>query len=711
MTAAPRPCHAASCADHGVVQVEDLRRELDRRKVQPLPKAKKAQLVDTLWQHLQLEPSSTAPSSNATDASHLEDAASAELTASGSQATARGAPAASRGAEQVGSTDEMASGKQDSPAVPGHDRERLEQLYAESATAAGRADAGATTGAVTHSPAQEQMHEAAETERDEHDTGSAAHSPAGARLCTEPDKFRNQLALPMWVLGTSSAAAGAGARAAALAVRCHNDVWLFDCGDDTQRQVMATTADGGFAMRYLMTTQIFITALDGPRAHGLPGLLCTLARARARASRDAQQSACVLYGGQEGARGEAGLDAAPRHGVHPILSAMFACGRSVHRRHVSTNERVPHQSHCHMQAAAKGHLQHNTTPVNVHGPPGLADFVNAMLTVSDTFLAMPVCFFELVDGPVAPEEYSTPQCLNRRAKLYRVRRLGCALRCSVLLLLCITAHAPSLLDCVAQRAQAYCNLMRAFWWPLMRADAARRCACQLTDTTQTATRTRQSTPASLRTHTGMHSMSHPRAGGPGCGCSAATTAAAGGRSSCPVLATRKRTRCLHTSSRGRWTAATAGRHGLAIQKQTYSANLRTGAHKAVLTAMRTILSRQRTPVKCHSGACPCGAVVDMQVVACAGLGERPSFSYVATEPDRVGALQVDKCVALGVGKDWRYKRLKEGVAVVSDGGEEVLPEQARATPRMFEEPCYDDSVRHSVQRSVRLCAFCCQHRV
>lgn len=59
---------------------------------------------------------------------------------------------------------------------------------------------------------------------------------------------------------------------------------MFDCGEDTQRQVMATLTDGGWSIRYLVITRIFVTAMEGPRVHGLPGILCTLVRYQQSAS-------------------------------------------------------------------------------------------------------------------------------------------------------------------------------------------------------------------------------------------------------------------------------------------------------------------------------------------------------------------------------------------------------------------------------------------
>lgn len=65
----------------------------------------------------------------------------------------------------------------------------------------------------------------------------------------------------------------------------------------------------------------------------------------------------------------------------------------------------------------------------------------------------------------------------------------------------------------------------------------------------------------------------------------------------------------------------------------------------------------------------------VQVVACGGAGERPSFSYVCVEPNRAGTLLVDKCKQLQVRPGKKFSLLKEGRPVENAVGEVVTPHQ------------------------------------
>eukprot|EP00892_Ulva_mutabilis_P001210 jgi/Ulvmu1/1108/UM106_0025.1 len=154
--------------------------------------------------------------------------------------------------------------------------------------------------------------------------------------------------VPFWWLGTCAATPTGRAPTASLALRAGNEVWLFDCGDDTQRQLhKVCTGSTATSIKHLKLTRLFCTSLAGSRLYGLPGMICTL-------------------------------------------------------------------------SAAKGDSRSDTTPVHVYGPEGLAAFLALMLATSDTFVIVPVLVFEFVPGPVPPED-AEPECLNERAKLYRVR--------------------------------------------------------------------------------------------------------------------------------------------------------------------------------------------------------------------------------------------------------------------------------------------------
>ena len=147
--------------------------------------------------------------------------------------------------------------------------------------------------------------------------------------------------------------------------------WLFDCGDDSQRalvrQLTSVVGRGGGGgeggggggggeggpssspLRHRRISAFFVTSRFGGGALGLPGMLCI-----ASASRDGSNLVSNLdapgpnYGGSNGGGGVG-------RGLPP-------------------------------------------TSVSVFGPPGIASFLNEMLTLSDTYLSMPVLVHEFGFG-------------------------------------------------------------------------------------------------------------------------------------------------------------------------------------------------------------------------------------------------------------------------------------------------------------------------
>ena len=71
----------------------------------------------------------------------------------------------------------------------------------------------------------------------------------------------------------------------------------------------------------------------------------------------------------------------------------------------------------------------------------------------------------------------------------------------------------------------------------------------------------------------------------------------------------------------------------------------------------------------------------VQVVACGGKAQEPgmsppeTFSFVCSEPHRVGNLVVEKAMALGLSADSRFRDLKNGFAVLNNEGVTVRPVQ------------------------------------
>ncbi|KAK9829871.1 hypothetical protein WJX72_008356 [[Myrmecia] bisecta] len=153
----------------------------------------------------------------------------------------------------------------------------------------------------------------------------------------------NNTGMQLSFLGTCAVEYGKIRSSNSVALRLGKSIWLLDCGEDTQRQLMRQPH-----IRHGKIDRIFITSLDGENILGLPGMLCSLSSARVK--------------GQE-------------------IADM---------------------------------------PLHLYGPPGLAEYIRAMLQVSDTYLEMPVLVHELMPHAVR-ERDAEPYCLNPRARLWALQ--------------------------------------------------------------------------------------------------------------------------------------------------------------------------------------------------------------------------------------------------------------------------------------------------
>ena len=75
-------------------------------------------------------------------------------------------------------------------------------------------------------------------------------------------------------LGTSSGAPSFTRNVSSLALRLDNEIWLFDCGEATQHQLMRSQ------LKYAKITRIFVTHMHGDHIFGLPGLICAISGTR-----------------------------------------------------------------------------------------------------------------------------------------------------------------------------------------------------------------------------------------------------------------------------------------------------------------------------------------------------------------------------------------------------------------------------------------------
>ena len=73
-------------------------------------------------------------------------------------------------------------------------------------------------------------------------------------------------------LGTSSGVPSLTRNVSSLALKLSqsSEVWLFDCGEGTQHQIMKSN------IKSSQIKKIFITHMHGDHIYGLPGLLATL---------------------------------------------------------------------------------------------------------------------------------------------------------------------------------------------------------------------------------------------------------------------------------------------------------------------------------------------------------------------------------------------------------------------------------------------------
>jgi ribonuclease Z len=90
----------------------------------------------------------------------------------------------------------------------------------------------------------------------------------------ERERKSNFSGVELTFLGTSSGAPSFTRNVSSLALRLDNEIWLFDCGEATQHQLMRSQ------LKYAKISKIFVTHMHGDHIFGLPGLICAISGTR-----------------------------------------------------------------------------------------------------------------------------------------------------------------------------------------------------------------------------------------------------------------------------------------------------------------------------------------------------------------------------------------------------------------------------------------------
>ena len=124
------------------------------------------------------------------------------------------------------------------------------------------------------------------------------------------DSVTNFSGMELTFLGTSSGSPSFTRNVSSYALRLTDEIWLFDCGEATQHQLMRSN------LRYSKITRIFITHMHGDHIFGLPGLICALSGASAEKRRVHGKDPEPLY-----------ITGPP--GICEFVKSAIACSRTV----------------------------------------------------------------------------------------------------------------------------------------------------------------------------------------------------------------------------------------------------------------------------------------------------------------------------------------------------------------------------------------------
>ena len=126
----------------------------------------------------------------------------------------------------------------------------------------------------------------------------------------DEDGESNFSGMEVTFLGTSSGSPSFTRNVSSYALRLTDEIWLFDCGEATQHQLMRSH------LKYSKITRIFITHMHGDHIFGLPGLICALSGARAELRRVHGRDPEPLY-----------ITGPP--GIADYVKAAIGCSRTV----------------------------------------------------------------------------------------------------------------------------------------------------------------------------------------------------------------------------------------------------------------------------------------------------------------------------------------------------------------------------------------------
>ena len=105
----------------------------------------------------------------------------------------------------------------------------------------------------------------------------------------ERERNSNFSGVELTFLGTSSGAPSFTRNVSSLALRLENEIWLFDCGEATQHQLMRSQ------LKYAKISKIFVTHMHGDHIFGLPGLICAISGTRTAHSKAHRTKAEPLH--------------------------------------------------------------------------------------------------------------------------------------------------------------------------------------------------------------------------------------------------------------------------------------------------------------------------------------------------------------------------------------------------------------------------------